>query len=162
MWQLQTQNLNLGTFEPKVVELTDLLDSSTFPQVISLLIQITSNSEIEKISCKLAQRSQRKVQNLSLEKIWRERGHSEKGRVRHLQNGPQFHQFCKSLFRLKMTKEIHNADNQVGITCGAIEEASRSSKAINEHVVIKFRDKNAVTARFCDKNDVFDFYDKLS
>ena len=48
MWQLQTQNLNLGLFEPKVVELTDLLDSSTFPQVISLLIQITSNSEIEK------------------------------------------------------------------------------------------------------------------
>ena len=37
-----------GTFEPKVVELTDLLDSSTFLQVISLLIQITSNSEIEK------------------------------------------------------------------------------------------------------------------
>ena len=48
MWQLQTQNLNLGLFEPKVVELTDLLDSSTFPQVISLPIQITSNSEIEK------------------------------------------------------------------------------------------------------------------
>ena len=37
-----------GTFEPKVVELTDLLDSSTFPQVISLPIQITSNSEIDK------------------------------------------------------------------------------------------------------------------
>ena len=93
-----------GTFEPKVVEPFHLLDFSTFPQVISLLIQIMSNSEIEKkISCKLAQWSQRKVQNLSLEKIWRERGHSEKGRVRHLQNGPQFHQFCKSLFRLKMT-----------------------------------------------------------
>ena len=93
------------------------------------------------------------MQNLSLEKIWRERGHSEKGRVRHLQNGPQFHQFCKSLFRLKMTKEIHNADNQVGISCGAIEEASRSSKAINERVIINFCDKNVVIARFRDKWD---------
>ena len=90
----------------------------------------------------------KKVQNLSLEKIWRERGHSKKGRVRHLQNGSQFHQFCKSLFRLKMTKEIHNADNQVGITCGAIEEASRSSKAINERVIMNFRDKNAGIVRF--------------
>ena len=102
------------------------------------------------------------LKNLSLEKIWRERGHSEKGRVRHLQNGPQFHQFCKSLFRLKMTKEIHNADNQVGITCGAIEEASRSSKAINERIIITFSDKNALTAGFRDKNDVFYSYDKIS
>ena len=88
------------------------------------------------------------MRNLSLEKIWRERGHSEKGRVRHLQNGSQFHQFYKSLFRLKMTKEIHNADNQVGISCGAIEEASRSLKAINEKVIVNFRNKNVVFARF--------------
>ena len=57
-----------GTFEPKFVEPFHLLDSSTFLQVISLLIQIMSNSEIEKKY--YAQRSQRKVQNLSLEKIW--------------------------------------------------------------------------------------------
>ena len=48
-----------------------------------------------------------------------------------------------------MTKVIHNADNQVGITCGAIEEASRSSKAINERVIINFRDKNAVIGLSC-------------
>ena len=40
---------------------------------------------------------------------------------------------------------------QVGITCGAIEEASRSSKAINERVIIHFRDKNALIAPFCEK-----------
>ena len=50
-----------------------------------------------------------------------------------------------------MTKEIHNADNQVGITCGAIKEASRSSKAIDKHVVINFCDKNVVIACFRDK-----------
>ena len=91
------------------------------------------------------------LKNLSLEKIWRERGHSKKGRVRHLQNGSQFHQFCKSLFCLKMTKEIHNADNQVGITCGAIKEASRSSKAIEKRVIKNFRNKNVAIARFATK-----------
>ena len=44
---------------------------------------------------------------------------------------------------------------QCGITCGAIEEASRSSKAIDERVIIHFRDRNVVIARFRDKNDVF-------
>ena len=44
---------------------------------------------------------------------------------------------------------------QSGITCGAIEEASRSSNAINERVIIYFRDKNAVTLHFCDKNGAF-------
>ena len=34
-------------------------------------------------------------------------------------------------------------------------------KAINERVIINFRDKNVVIARFCDKNDV-DLYDKMS
>ena len=51
---------------------------------------------------------------------------------------------------------------QGGITCGAIEEAKRFSKAIDERSIIDFRDNNAVTARFCDINDVFDFYDKMS
>ena len=31
----------------------------------------------------------------------------------------------------------------------------KSSKAIDKHVIIDFRDKNAVIARFCDINDVF-------
>ena len=43
-------------------------------------------------------------------------------------------------------------DAQGGTTCGTIDEASRSSKAINELVIINFRDKNAVIARFRDKN----------
>ena len=51
---------------------------------------------------------------------------------------------------------------QGGRTCGAIEEASRSSKAIDERVIINVGDKNAITVRFIDKNDVYGFYDKMS
>ena len=50
---------------------------------------------------------------------------------------------------------------QGGITCGAIDEP-RKSKAIDERVIINFRDKNAITGRFRDKNDVFYFYDEMS
>ena len=50
---------------------------------------------------------------------------------------------------------------QCGITCGAIDEPSRSSKAIDERIIINFCSKNAVIARFRDKNDVFYFYDKM-
>ena len=50
---------------------------------------------------------------------------------------------------------------QCSMHCGAIDEAGRSSKAIDERVIINFCDKNAVIARFCDKNDV-DLYDKMS
>ena len=41
---------------------------------------------------------------------------------------------------------------QGGITCGAIDEPRISSKAIDERVMINFRDKNVVIARFRDKN----------
>ena len=44
---------------------------------------------------------------------------------------------------------------QCGRTCGAIDEPSRSSEAINKRLIIDFRDKNAV-------DDVFHFYDKMS
>ena len=44
---------------------------------------------------------------------------------------------------------------QGGITCGAIDEPGKSSKAIDELVVINFRDKNVVIARFRDKNGGF-------
>ena len=44
---------------------------------------------------------------------------------------------------------------QGGITCGAIDEPRKSSKAIDKRVIIDFRDKNVVIARFCDKNEVF-------
>ena len=44
--------------------------------------------------------------------------------------------------------------NQGGITCGAIDEPRKSSKAIDERVIINFGDKNVVIARFRDKNVV--------
>ena len=44
---------------------------------------------------------------------------------------------------------------QGGITCGAMNEPRKSSKAINKRVIIDFRDKNVVIARFCDQNEVF-------
>ena len=44
--------------------------------------------------------------------------------------------------------------DQGGITCGAIEDPRKSSKAIDERVIINFRDKNGVIARFRDKNVV--------
>ena len=43
---------------------------------------------------------------------------------------------------------------QGGITCGAIDEHRKSSKAIDERVIINFRNKNVVIARFRDKNVV--------
>ena len=43
---------------------------------------------------------------------------------------------------------------QGGITCGAIDEPRKSSKAIDERIIINFRDKNVVIARFRDKNVV--------
>ena len=44
------------------------------------------------------------------------------------------------------------SQQQGGITCGAIDEPRKSSKAIDERVIINFRDKNVVIARFRDKN----------
>ena len=37
------------------------------------------------------------------------------------------------------------------MTCGAIDELRKSSKTIDERVVINFPDKNVVIARFRDK-----------
>ena len=52
--------------------------------------------------------------------------------------------------------ELHQIQSvsrgQGGITCGAIDEPKKSSKAIDERVIINFRDKNVVIARFRDKN----------
>ena len=36
---------------------------------------------------------------------------------------------------------------QCGITCGAIDESSRSSKAIDKRVIINFCDKNVAESR---------------
>ena len=44
--------------------------------------------------------------------------------------------------------------HQGGITCGAIDEPRKSSKVIDERVIINFCDKNVVIAHFCDKNVV--------
>ena len=43
---------------------------------------------------------------------------------------------------------------QGGITCGAIDEPRKSSKAIDERVIINFLNKKVVIARFRDKNVV--------
>ena len=43
---------------------------------------------------------------------------------------------------------------QGGITCGAIDEPRKSSKAIDERVIINFRDKNVVIVHFRDNNVV--------
>ena len=45
--------------------------------------------------------------------------------------------------------------NQGGITCEAIDEPRKSSKAIDKRVIKNFRDKNVVIARFRDKNEAF-------
>ena len=46
------------------------------------------------------------------------------------------------------TVQIFINSVQGGITCGAIDEPRKSSKAIDERVIINFRDKNGVIARF--------------
>ena len=50
-------------------------------------------------------------------------------------------------------KSLHTL-TQGGITCGAIDEPRKSSKTIDERVIINFRDENVVIARFRDKNVV--------
>ena len=51
--------------------------------------------------------------------------------------------------------------NQCGLICGAIEESSRSLKAIDKNIVFThFHDKNAIFTSFCKKNDVFEIHDK--
>ena len=64
--------------------------------------------------------------------------------------------------------EMHTCNNknlstnittiQGGITCGTIDDPRKSSKAIDERVIIDFRDKNVIIARFSDKNGGFLFY----
>ena len=50
---------------------------------------------------------------------------------------------------------------QGGITCGAIDEPRKSSKAIDKRVIINFRDKNVEIAHFRDQNVVIaQFRDK--
>ena len=59
----------------------------------------------------------------------------------------------------KLTASLNH--QQGGITCGAIDEPRKSSKAINERVSINFRDKNVVIASFHNKNVVIaSFRDK--
>ena len=45
--------------------------------------------------------------------------------------------------------------DQGGISCGAINEPRKSSKAIDERVILNFCDKNVVIARFRDTNGGF-------
>ena len=70
-----------------------------------------------------------------------------------MDNDPQLNESLKG--------EIGAIYRQGGITCGAINEPRKSSKAIDERVIINFRDKNVVNARFRDKNVVIArFHDK--
>ena len=57
-------------------------------------------------------------------------------------------------FLMSISCKIIVSSSQGGITCGAIDEPRKSSKAIDERVIINFRDKNVVIARFRDKNVV--------
>ena len=59
------------------------------------------------------------------------------------------------------SKSNHLTLVQGGITCGAIEEASISSKTIDKHVIMNFCDKNAIITRFRDKR-IFYLYDKTA
>ena len=54
----------------------------------------------------------------------------------------------------------HSKVSQCGITFGTIDEPSRSSKAIDKRLIINFRYKNVVIARFRDKNDAFNLMKK--
>ena len=49
---------------------------------------------------------------------------------------------------------VRHSCDQGGITCGAIDEPRKSSKAIDERVNINFRAKNVVIKRFRYKNVV--------
>ena len=51
---------------------------------------------------------------------------------------------------------------QGGITCGTIDEPRKSSKAIDERVIIDFRDKSVIIAHFSDKMGVFCSIDSFS
>ena len=53
--------------------------------------------------------------------------------------------------RVSLYVEVRLPTDQGGITCGAIDEPRKSSKAIDERVIINFRDKNVVIACFRDK-----------
>ena len=59
---------------------------------------------------------------------------------------------------VNFSTKLHIFHMQGGITCGTIDEPRKSSKAIDERVIIDFRDKNVVIARFRDKNGGFLFY----
>ena len=68
-----------------------------------------------------------------------------------LSEGAYYHSCLYSTLARMNAAEVYTA-HQGGITCGAIDEPRKSSKAIDERVIINFRDKNVVIARFRDKN----------
>ena len=71
---------------------------------------------------------------------------------------PQFDLSPTDLWTLRIiynNNTMNNINNQGGITCGAINEPRKSSKAIDKRVIIDFRNKNVVIARFRDINEVF-------
>ena len=69
-------------------------------------------------------------------------------------HGPQIYQMNR---QINCFQNMCDMLGQGGITCGAIDEPRKSSKAIDERVIIK-----GVNLHFRVKNDVFDFYDTMS
>ena len=65
------------------------------------------------------------------------------------------HQAGQTDTPLRQNAYKYNTGNQGGITCGAIDDPRKSSKAIDERVIINFCDKNVVIARFRNKNVFF-------
>ena len=66
---------------------------------------------------------------------------------------PQHLTICDMYGKLVMQEISSKYEyQQGGITCGAIDEHRKSSKAIDERVIMNFRDKNVVIARFRNKN----------
>ena len=60
-------------------------------------------------------------------------------------------------YTLASEQNVGVGEWQGGITCGAIDEPRKSSKAIDERAIINFRDKNVVIARFATKMGVLSY-----
>ena len=79
---------------------------------------------------------------------WREKVKRERKKLRGRGNGVKSREkeWEREGWEERHTKE--KSEKQGGITCGANDDACRSSKAIKKRVIINFRYKSAVIACF--------------